>query len=767
MMANEANVLPARVTWANLGSFERAHGTGARLRLVAGLSACSLVAMVTPSPAWGQEQSQPAPEAGSADADAAEGIGERSNQDEANAVDADTSNEIIVTGRAQKLYRANTISVGKLATPPLESSQSVTTLTEQLIEDQGARDAQDLYRNISGVTFYSFAGVAARGFRQEEIYYDGLRGDPNAGFAVPQLFNIERVEFLKGPAGMLYGPGAPGGLFNYVTKKPTSRFSGEVRGIVGTADRFGGMAELNGPVGGDFAARGGIFYEDRGLLRFNASQETLIADGGLAYEAGPARFILQATRYDQIQHGARLRGVPVDEEGRFLTDRRWNTAEPDDFLKMKSDVLQGRVEANPTSSIVFDATLRYNKGEEAQQYHEPNSLFDSDGDGRIDSVRREFRTQERAQESWSFGTNAVWSAALGETLRNRVLVGYDRYTVEESRYASRLRGANRSTPGLPAPLSLFEPVYGDNASAGYISAPITGNLVESKREGFYALDELTLGPVILTAGIRQDSFRDDVNGDIFAGSELSYRGGIVYRITDEISLFGQYATTFEPQDPSAQSALAGGPFEPTAGDIYEGGFKTAMFHGRLQTSGAVYRIRRSNVLQSDPAGDAGGDGVDDLIAVGAVVSEGFEFDVATDLTPDWVLTANYAYNDTRITEGFISGDGDIGDSVGDRFANAPRHALGFWTRYQIPQLGLAAAFGGDYVSKRLSVDGRPVRPYMIFDASLMYETGPVRAMLRIENLLDKSYAASGFLARTGHYPGRPRSAFLELRYVFP
>ena len=126
------------------------------------------------------------------------------------------SADIIVTARAEKLYRVDEIEVGKLPSEPLLTPLVVSTITEQLIRDQGARDAQDLYRNISGVSSFSYAGVTARGFRQEEIFYDGLRGDPYAGFSVPQLFNISRVEFLKGPAGMLYGPGAPGGLFNYV-----------------------------------------------------------------------------------------------------------------------------------------------------------------------------------------------------------------------------------------------------------------------------------------------------------------------------------------------------------------------------------------------------------------------------------------------------------------------------------------------------------------------------------------------------------------------
>ncbi|MEM6775995.1 MAG: TonB-dependent receptor plug domain-containing protein, partial [Pseudomonadota bacterium] len=113
--------------------------------------------------------------------------------------------EVVVRARAQKLYRVGETDTAKLVTDPLTSTQLITSINAQLIADQGARDAQDIYRNISGVSVFSYGGVTARGFRQEEIFFDGLRGDPYVGFNVPQLFNVERVDFLKGPAGMLYG----------------------------------------------------------------------------------------------------------------------------------------------------------------------------------------------------------------------------------------------------------------------------------------------------------------------------------------------------------------------------------------------------------------------------------------------------------------------------------------------------------------------------------------------------------------------------------
>lgn len=690
-------------------------------------------------------------------------------QDQVSASEVDSGDgegeQIIVTGRAQKLYRVEQTSAGKLPTEPLLSSQNIAVITQELIQDQGARDAQDIYRNISGVSFFSYAGVTARGFRQEEIFFDGLRGDPYAGFAVPQLFNLERVEFLKGPAGMLYGPGAPGGLFNYVTKKPdASAFKADIRGIVGNADRFGGSAELNAPLGSGFAARGGLFYEDRGLFRTNASSRTLIADGGLAFDPGPVKIILQATQYDQELDANRLRGVPTDNAGNFLASRRWNHNEPSDFLHLNSTVFQGRIEGEPLAGLKIDATLRYNDATEVQNYHEPRGLFDSNRDNIVDATTREFRDQRRDEESWSMGANAVYGFAISQTVSNRVLLGFDHYTGKEVFAGRSLRGRTAPATGLPGPLSLLNPVYGQSNPATYNLGPFSVTSTDSRRTGFYVLDELTVGPLILVGGIRRDSFRDNANGIVFEDEKTTYRAGAVYRITDEISLFGQYATSFEPQDPSAQNPLAGGPFAPTAGDIIEGGIKTALMGGRIQSSLSAYQIRRENLLQADPRGDLGNDGVDDFATFGEVTSKGIEFDLAADITPNWVLTVAYAYNDTRVTGD--NGGGGITNRVGNRFANAPRHQLGFWTRYQIPSLGLAAAFGGDYVAEQLSLSGQRVQPYMIFDASLIYETGPIRAMLRVDNLFDKTYAVSGFIDRTGHFPGEPRSVFLEIGYRF-
>ncbi|MFN3912848.1 TonB-dependent siderophore receptor [Hyphomonas sp.] len=669
---------------------------------------------------------------------------------------------VVVTSRAQALYRVEETVSGKLPTEPLLSTQSIAVINSQLIADQGARNAQDLYRNISGVSVFSYAGVTARGFRQEENFFDGLRGDPYAGFAVPQLFNVERVEFLKGPSGMLYGAGAPGGLFNYVTKTPEEEFSAALSAVYGTEGRKGASYEVTGalPVDG-VAGRLGVFYEDQHGPRRNSGAETGIYDGGLSFDLGVGDLVVQATRYEQKLDGNRLRGVVVDNAGHFLADRRWNHNEPTDFLDLESNVVQAKFAAEAFDGLTYDVGLRYTDGTEVQNYHEPNGLFDSDGDGVVDTSRRQFRDQYRRNESVSFGANAVWAASIGKA-ENRVLVGGDWYRANADFTGYLVNGGNTVTANLPTPLSLLDPVYGITDPENYTRpAPTTTKSILT-RYGVYALNELTLGRFIAIAGVRQDTFEDEnrINGQTFEDDAVTWRAGLVYRLRPDVSLFGQWATSFEPQSISSQNPLAGGPFEATEGEIVEGGVKTELLGGRIQSSASIYEIVRTNILQADPRGDVDGDGIDDQLAFGEVTSQGFEADLTADITENWVGTVSYAYNDTRITQ--TNGLTSITNSVGDRFANAPENTVGFWTRYQVPAWNTAFAFGGDYVDVRTSLSGQKVRPYTIFDASVIYEIADWKAMLRIDNLFDETYASSGFSDRTGHFPGDPRSVFVEL-----
>lgn len=676
--------------------------------------------------------------------------------------------EIVVTGRAQQLYRAKEATVGKVPSDPLNTPQALQVITNQLIEDQGARDVTDLYRNVSGISFFSYSGVTFRGFRQDTAFYDGLRGNPFTGFSVPQLFNIERVEFLKGPAGMLYGPGSPGGTINYVTKKPSETFSARVRAIVGNFNRYGGSADVTGPIIGDgvVSARGGLFFEDYDSFRIGAESRTFIADGGLTFRIAPdTKLVVQATHYDQELPGNRLRGVQVDMGGNFLSPIEWNHNEPTDYLRLDAQVYQARVDSKITDAISVDLAARYFEYDEEQNYHEPQGRFDTNGDGVIDRIGREFRDQVRGTEGLSFGGNFVGRFDTGP-FSHTLLVGGD-WSQEDSLSLSRTARPVENRGPVPG-LSLIDPVYGLTSGAlyGLSAVPFNRSVNRATRYGIYAQDAVEIGSMfILSAGIRKDWFEDDnrLNSVDFADSDITTRFGAIFKPRADVSLYLSWSDTFDPQSAGSQIADVGGPFAPVTGDQIEAGAKSALFGGRLQADAALYQIKRQNILQVDTSLPPV-NGRDQLRPIGEITSRGFEFNLASDLTDDWVLTFNYGYNDTKVTG--TAPNQAVTNAVGDRFVNAPAHKLGFWTRYQVKAIDTAFAFGGEYVSERVGFDRERVKPYTIFDGSIITDLGFVEVMARVQNIFDKRYAASGFGLRGGSFPGAPRTAFIELRKQF-
>ncbi|KQN81326.1 TonB-dependent receptor [Sphingomonas sp. Leaf62] len=678
----------------------------------------------------------------------------------------DDDADIVVEGRGRQLYRTTLTTVGKSAQDPLDIPQALQVINRDLFTDQGARDATDLYRNISGVSAYSYAGVTFRGFRQDESFYDGMRGNPFVGFTVPQLFNIDRVEVLKGPAGLFFGPGAPGGIINYVSKTPSDRAGLRTVVTAGNYDRVGISAEATNRIDADgvVSYRVGGFYEAMQPFRFNTLHKALIGDAGLSIRTNPGGLLtLQVTTYDNYLRANRLRGVLVDDNGRFRTSIGWNANERSDDLHLASTAWAARYATAIGDAATLDAGVRSFRSIERQQYHEPRGLSATNPD----LVLREFRDQVRPVDGLSFMANATARTTL-LGLSHRIQVGTDWYR-ESNGLESRILRAG------VLPLSLSNPVYGrsDGDALRATALPFTVTDTDSRRFGVYAQDQIDLTThLLLVAGVRYDRFEDSTrvatadrvtSNARYEDSDVTFRTGAIYKPRDDLSLYVSWSQGFDPQAPASQLPAAGGPFAPITGNQIETGVKSRLLDGRVQANAALYRIVRRNLLQVDPSLPPVG-GVDQLRPIGEVTSKGFEIDLTTDLTPDWVLLANYGYNDTRIT-GSIAGQ-SLTDAIGNRFANAPAHKLGFWTRYQVAPLRTAFAFGGEHVSRRVSRSGQPVLPYTIFDASITHQLGFAELMLRVDNLFDKVYAASGFTAQTGHFPGEPRTAFVELRTKF-
>ncbi|WP_428241738.1 TonB-dependent siderophore receptor [Gynuella sp.] len=671
----------------------------------------------------------------------------------AGSVTALTLDTLTVRGRAESLYRETDATLATRTTTSIDQTpQAIQVLPETLIEDQAARQITDLYRSISGVSQYSYSGVTFRGFRQDEILYDGMRGDPFNGFAIPQLFSIEQVQVLKGASGALYGAGEPGGVINYVTKKPTYNSQHHLTLTTGNYGYLAGSVESSGPITqtGNQRYRIGWYSDEEEPFRNNTEQHNRIIDLGYALDPGTDTTItLQYNDIHQRYDGARLRGIPIDDGGNFLTDINWNANEASDYQKLKARVFQTRADHLFNDWLSANMTMRYYQNTETQKYHEPNGLADGNGDGVVDFSKRQYRDQVRHNEGTSLALNAI--AELGT---HTLLAGTDYFHLDSDFIYQRA-----NVDGI----SLNDPQYGVTPVEDYSLKQAKDEESETDRIGLYLQDQWRLSSAWdVLAGVRVDHYKDRVVNHMTDVSEsydntgYSYRLGSAYQLNSHIHPYAVYATGFVPQDAADQLESVGGPFDPEESQQFEIGVRTYWLENAVNLNVAVYDITRKNILQQDPQND------DRLVAYGAVRSQGIETDLMADLTERWVMNLSYAYNNTNVEKAY---DG-IRDVTDGEFANSPHHQLGVWTRYDIPAWHSAISFGADYVSQQISRDGQTIQPYTIFDASWQTRWRDWLFQLNVKNLFDKEYASSGFIERTGAFPGEPRRMYLTARYHF-
>lgn len=701
----------------------------------------------------------------------------QSSEDDVQTIEVDE--EIIVTGRAQQYYLRTVPSLGNKFPDDLkEIPQSIQILPLQLIEDQGAVEITDLYRNISSVSIFSYSGVTFRGFRQDEIRYDGLLGDPFSGFSVPLLFDIEQVEVIKGPSGALFGGGEPGGIINYVTKAPNEEEGGYVTLVAGNYDLYGGRAEYSGTLdkAGTLFYRIGAAFEDTDTFRFNTNKEDIVLAGDIMWK--PSEETQAQIKFDYVEQdfqGARLRGVPVDDNGEFLTTRRFNTNEETDFQRLEAYALTSTIDHRLNDALRFTLAGRVVLSEESQNYHENRGLFTTDGG--VQRVRREFRDQMRDNDQYSaLGEIVYHFEASGRN--HQLLFGGEYFRLDGKDLfftSSDSRRAATLPPNFIVPdLNLINPDYGNSGPSAFDPFVRTDRKRQFEQWAIYAQDRFELfDKLTLSLGARLEGFSENLDSEqtvlvtntitptVASASDetVTYRVGLVYDWTETFTTYFNFSTGFQPQAATSQEPEAGGPFAPERGRLFEVGAKWNLFEDAMYLQTAAYQINKTNVLVADPTPGAP---TGAIASIGEARSRGIEADLVGDLMPNWTLALNYAYNDTVILEG----SDEIRNAVGDEFANAPDHQFGFWTRYDIEAINSAITFGGDYVSRRISLSGQTVDPYAIFDAGWITTWRNLEFQVNVRNLFDKQFAESGFLSRTGHFPGEPRTVRFEVSAFF-
>jgi iron complex outermembrane receptor protein len=515
-------------------------------------------------------------------------------------------------------------------------------------------------------------------------------------------------------------------------------------------------ADFSGPIGKRLLARGAFYFEDRDSFRANAEARNSHAVANLVFKANDRnRFSFEGEFLNQRLPGNRMRGVPVDARGNFLTYTQWSGNEPTDFIKMIGRVFQARGDHEFGGGWNVNYTFRVLGFENNDNYHEPRALNAPTATGR--TMRREFRDFYRSNDDWSAVATASRSARTG-SVTHRLLIGTEHFAQD---HVFRSRRAREQEVGGPVPaIDIFNPVYGRGLPGAYNLGAFTASTADTARTGFYAQDQVSLNRhvQVLLSG-RADRYRDRGFSAVplnFEKTALAGRAGLLVKPKEQVSLFASYANNFTRAPLFSQAPSANGPHQPETGGQTEAGVKVEVLQRRVFVSSSVFNVDKKNILRPDPAFGPRGDNANAVFAVGGARARGFEFNVEGFFTSRWYTAFNYAYVNTQITKDSVA------SLIGQPLANAPRHTTGLFTRYNfLRRTGLG--FGLEQVSERAEpFAGIRAAGYFIADAGIYHEFNAwSRLQLQVTNLANSTYRSSIlFAARAGIMPGQPRAVIV-------
>ncbi len=693
--------------------------------------------------------------------DGLRGSDDASGSSAQNAAGGDSdAQEIIVTAqkRAERL---------------LDVPQSVSVLTADDLARRGATQFRDFANTVPGLTFSTqgagFTNISLRGVtagtdisRTVGIYVDevpyGSSTTFSRGYQISLdvgLFDLDRVEVLRGPQGTLYGASTMGGVLKYVTKQPdTGRFGVEAQTGVSSTEgggvSYNGAAAMNLPLIADkLALRVSGFESHDGGFIDNVTLGKKDVDSSDIYGG---RLDLLYTPSEALR--IRLTGFAqqVSRDGQTLADYRVGT-----FPGVPGSLNQGRLFEEPfdQSFRLVSGTIAYDLGPmtitSVSSYQTSRAEFFTDLSPTFVPL---LRTLGRSYSAVGVGDDSSTdkftqeirlASATGKRLE-WVLGGF--YTDEKSDYSQAV--GLRDLAGQPAPndiLYFIRPSrYEEYAAFGDVTwhftekLAVTGGLrYASNRQGF---EQTNTG---LIAGVSVPTVRSSDN-------VFTYLANARYRFTDRATGYLRYATGYRPGGPNQGAAfkdpLTGLPLSAPTFDSdelasYEVGFRTETQDRRFSVDVAAYYIDWSDIQISVVRNGIGAR----ANAPGGATINGAELTLSARPTRSFTVTGTYAYQDATLSEA----NTDLRAAKDARLPNVPHSTATLDTDYVFSQEGLRPTIGATvrHVGERMAVitaNSYRLPEYTSIDLRGGITLGSADLQLFVHNLSDERGQLSTFIS---------------------
>lgn len=676
-------------------------------------------------------------------------------------VTVEASREVESPGGPGAGYVAHrSVAATKTDTPVLVTPQSLSIITRDQMDDQGINTSvNQAFRYTAGVVT-DMNGADTKLDSQTNLRGVGraeyLNGLPLVGgtfvAAAYDPYMLDRIEIVKGPASILYGQLAPGGLISYVTKKPTDEPLHEVFAQVGNWGRVSGGFDLGGPIDADhkWLYRLTAVGLDTGTQVNHTKDNRVEIAPSITWHPDAATTFTLMADYRRDPNMGFWNKLPAS--GTLLPNPAGQI--PFDFYS--GDLGFNKTESDQTS-IGYQFEHAFNDVWTVRQnlrYQHVGFVFDSvQGDSLSGTslVRDKFMDESR-ENSFVLDNQAQAKFNTG-LLKHTVLFGLDfQHTVTHD------TEADADAPSQ----DIFNPNYSMPLPAYTQDDYYIRNRQSVNQIGVYAQDQLNLGRWYATLGVRRDyasTSTDDYIG-MTSGSQtdhaFTWRAGLLYLFDNGIAPYFSYSTSFQP---TVGTNASGQAFVPTTGKQYEVGVKYQPKNTNMLITASLFDIRQQNELTQDP------NNPNNSIQTGEVRSRGGELEARANLTEDLGIIASYTYTHAAVAR---SNNGD----VGDRIYAVPLNSIALWSEYDFhrgPLVGLGLGLGVRFSSSTYDQSNTlKVPSFTLVDAAIHYNLGRVDPKLRgvtvgvnAQNLFNRRYVQS---CVNGCYYGLERSVIATAKY---
>ena len=665
---------------------------------------------------------------------------------------AGVQEKVSVTARSG--YETAAISSAtRTPTPLRDVPQSVAVVNQQLVKDSLMTSIGDVVRYVPGVSYHQGENnrdqVIMRGNSSSaDFFVDGVRDDVQY---YRDLYNLERIEALKGPNAMIFGRGGGGGVINRVIKQAAFQPVRTLDLQLGAYSNKRVTADLNQPLSDRVAVRLNGVFENSGSFRDFVDLERGGVNPTLTFTSGNTRL---TTGYEYLSDTrvadrgiSSFQGLPVD-------------VEPSTYFGNPSDSrVRARVHVGSLGieHRAGDFTIRERASiggyDRFYQNYVPGAV--SADRSQVTLTAYNNATDRTNVFSQTDATYRLQTGGLAHTLMAGMELGHQdtanfRNTGFFNDDATSIR-VPLANPMTTVPVTFRHSLTdADNHVLANVAAAFAQDQIDISRE------------VQVVAGLRFDRFdlqyHNNRTGDDLQRVDrlLSPRAGIVYKPIRLLSVYGSYSVSYLPGSGDQFSSLTiiTQQLEPEKFNNYEVGAKWDAFSS-LALTGAVYRLDRTNTRSTDPNDPTR------IVQTGSQRTNGFEFGLNGRVTPAWSIAGGYAYQDAFVTSATVAA------RPGAEVGQVPHHTFSFWNNYEIGRR-FGAALGVIHRSSMFaSIDNTVTLPgYTRADvAAYIPFAGKWRLQANVENLFDAKYFVNAD-SNTNISPGSPRVLRIALRATF-